>query len=147
MLIVYILFGSFCNKRHSFHRLNGMLACGGLARKHNRTGSVIDCICNVRYLGSCRSWVCYHRFKHLRSCYYLLACVVAFFDKLFLNCGYLFKGDFYSHISACYHYTVRRFYNLVDILNAVNALYLCDDTRICPAYRLYEFSEVIYIRR
>ena len=134
LLIIDVPFGSLCDLRHRLNRLHGIFACGSLAREHNCAGAVVNCVCNIRDLGSGRTGVGYHRLKHLGRGDNALAEHTALGDKLLLNCGQMLKGYLDAHISSRHHDSVAALAYLLDIVDSRLIFYLRDKLDVLGPY-------------
>ena len=95
-LVVDRLFGRFGDQRHGLHSLHRELPRGGLARKHNGAGAVVNGVRHVRDLGAGGARVRDHALQHLRGGDHLLAGKIALADDLLLDGGDVLERDLYA---------------------------------------------------
>ena len=131
--IINIRLSCLGNPCHCLNSLNGVLADCRLARKHNCRCAVINSVCNICNLGSCRARIFNHWFKHLSCRYNDFTCLIDLFDNHFLNGRDFFKRNFNAHIAAGNHNAVGNANNLVDIFNTLWIFNFCDDFNIFPS--------------
>ena len=126
-LIIDVLLGIFGYRAHGADSLSRIFAGSSLAREHDGTGSVIDGIGNVCYLGSRRTRIAYHGLKHLSRSDDYLARAHAFLDHDLLQSRYLLDGYLYAKVASRHHDAVRYSDNLIYIVNALAVLNLGDN--------------------
>ena len=61
--------------------------------------------------------------------------------------GYLAKRYLYSEITARYHDSIRSFYYLVEVINALAVFYLADYLNRFAAVFFKQFAHVVYVLR
>ena len=96
------------NAVHACHRLDGVVAHGGLAGKHYRIGAVKDRVGHVAGLGPGRPGVGPHRVEHVGRGHDRLAGRPRRRDQPFLHVGHLFQRDFHAQVAAGHHDPVER---------------------------------------
>ena len=119
---VHILLSVTCDLGHQCDCLDRILAYCGLTGEHDGVCAVVDGICNVSDLSTCRARVADHGIEHLSSCDDRLVSLVAFCDDRFLDMRNLMSRNLDAEIAAGYHDAVGSFNDLIDILNSLCAL-------------------------
>ena len=118
---------------HDADDTRGVIAHGGLARKHDGGGAVEDGVRHVADLRTGRGHRVNHGFEHLGRRDDHLAGAVAGADKALLNPGESLKLDLDPHIAARDHNAVRVREDLLEVLDPLVVLDLGDDADIVPA--------------
>ena len=122
--------GSLGDGGHSLQGLDGILACSGLARQHDRAGAVINSVGNVGDLGTGGARVHDHGIQHLGSGNADLTSAHGTVDQVLLDGGDLGEVDLNAHIAAGNHDAVSHSQDLVDVINALLVLDLGDDADV-----------------
>ena len=112
---------------HHLKRLQRVFTLCGLSRKHNRICSVVNSIRHISNLCSCRARITDHRVKHLCRRNNRLKVVVALLDHHFLKVRNFFRRNLHAQIASCYHDTIRRTDDLIDITDSFRIFNLRDD--------------------
>ena len=109
---------------HSLNCFYRVVAGSTLTWEHYGWCLVKDCIRNIIDLCTGRAGIMSHALKHL-GCYdYELTWLKALAYHILLYNRNLFKRNFNTHISSCYHDSVSNIDNCIKILNTLLALNL-----------------------
>ena len=81
-----------------------------------------------------------HGVKHLCCCNNRFSCCVNFLDDFLLDNRYIFRRDLNTHVTSGDHDAICCFNNLVDIVNALLVLNLCNDLNLFTAVFFQDFS-------
>ena len=144
-LIINIVFGIIGNFVHNLDCFNRVLSDCGFTRKHNSRGAVINCVCNVRYFGSCRAWIFYHRLKHLGCRNNNLACLIHLLDNHFLDRRDLLERHLNAQVASCNHYSVGNIDYFINIIKTLTIFNLCNNFYSLPADSVKVISHNCYI--
>ena len=140
--IINVLLCCFSYGSHGFNRFSRMRTHCSFAGKHNCRCAVINSVCNIRNLCSCRAGVCYHRFQHLCCGYNNFACFKSLMNNHFLQCRNFFKRNFNTHIATGNHNSVCFSDNAVNMLDALIIFNFCNDFNIIPAKSMTEIAKI-----
>jgi hypothetical protein len=112
---------------HHFNALDGPLALGSLAGKHDAIGTLANGVCDVGHLGASRAGVDNHGLKHLGGRDDRLADGIALLDDHLLGHVDLLDGDLDTEVAAGNHDAVRHLEDLVEVVQALLRLDLGED--------------------
>ena len=115
---------------HHLHSLHRVLAHGRLAGEHHCVRSVVNGVGHVSHLRSGRSGIADHGIQHLGCRDDDLAGFVALSDDGLLNVGNLLRRDFHAHVAAGHHNAVGRLDDLIQVLDSLCVLDLCDHSHL-----------------
>ena len=127
LLVVNVILGILC---HGLYRLYRIFSGSGLSGKHDRTGSIINCICNIRCFRSGRTRIFHHGIQHLCCCDNNFSCIVHLFNDQFLDGRNFLNWDFYTHISSGNHDAIRDSQNFINVIHTLTILNLSKNLHV-----------------
>ena len=145
--VLGVLFRLDADPRHCLDGFDGVESCRRLTREHDRGGTVVDGVRDVRNFRTGGAGLFDHGFEHLRCGDDALAFLAAGGNDVFLNVGELFEGDFHAEIAAGDHDALRLVDDLFEVVDARAVLDLGDEVDVFAADRIDEVSHVDQVLR
>ena len=131
-----------CNLCHHLKGINRIFTSCCLTGKHDRIGSIVDRIGNVRYLRTCRTRITDHGIQHLCCCDNRCIMFIAFTDDLFLDVRHLACRNLHAKISSGNHDTIRCFNDGINVLNTFCILNLRNNTDVLSTVIIQKFTDL-----
>ena len=113
--IIDVFLGPAGNLCHRFNCFDRVVTGCRLTRKHNRTGAVVDSVCDVGNFGTGRTEVVNHRFQHFSCSNDPLAKQSALGNQHLLDTGQLLVRNLDAHVTTADHDAVTLRADLFDI--------------------------------
>ena len=136
LLIINGCLCTLCNLCHHLNCLYRIFTGSTLARQHNRTCTIIDCIGYIRCLRTCRTRILDHGIQHLCRCDNLLTSHIYLIDNHLLDNWDFLARNLHTHISTGYHNTIGHINDIVDVVNAFRILDLGNDIDVISTVRI-----------
>ncbi len=138
-LVVFDLHRDAVHHRHRFLRPH---ARGGLGRKHDRVGAVVDRVGDVGHFGAGRLRALDHRFEHLRGDDHRLAEAARGEHDALLQRGHFLRVQLDAEVAAGDHYSVCEIENFGEPRHGHRLLDLGAE-RALAVHQLARFGDVV----
>ena len=140
--IINILFCTFRNLRHSLYCFYRISTCCSLSGQHDRTGSLIDRIGNIRGLRSRRSWILHHGIQHLCSCDHRFSHMHCLADQFFLDYRNFLQRNLYTHITSGDHNSICHSENILTIFYTLLIFQFGDNMNLLATMLLQNLADL-----
>ena len=141
LLIINGCLRTLCDLRHHLNSLYRIFTCRTFAGQHDSTCTIVDCICNVCCLRTCRARVLNHGIEHLCRRDNLLARHIYLIDDHLLDDRNFLTRNLHTHISTGNHDSIRYIDDIIDMIHALRILDFGNDVNIISAVGIQQLTD------